>query len=674
MKRILFIVLISLLIYGCKHELERPNWDIDLILPLANTTLDINNITSDTSTVINEDAQGFISLVFQEQLVDMNLDTLIQIDAIADEQTHTLDSASFDNVVISDTATIGETINQIPGGTFLLPDGSNSSIPAIQNIANGDTIDIDASEYFETMTLYKGMLTVEINNGYPTDISNISITLMNSTNQNVVATFFFPLITSGNSLADSVSIGGQTIDENLFGILNNMDINASNGPVLINYSDAIVTTITISDIGITEATAIFPEQQLTETFKEHSFDLKNTQLTEIGIKEGTVTVNVLSTLPNGKMIYNIPSLTKNGMPFTSGDMIIPEATSSNLTSFEFDFEGYVLDLTGKQGRIGGDTINTIYTESYTFIDYTGTLETINHTDSFYSFLEFNLIPEYGKGYLGQDTIEFGGEEIETDLFNLIQSGNMDLESANIKIEVKNYIGADGHLIINNLSSENNTTEVSAIFDNTEIHNIERASLTGSNTINPSYTQINIEADEMLEIFPNKLNTNATFFINPDGQSTIEDFLYPEYPLEASINLEIPLSIITNNLSVMDTTEINISSNIENDMQIEQAYITINNGFPLDANLQLILLDQNNLVIDTLIHNAMINAAPLDINNIAVTSISTTLEIDYKDFENGNKIIASAQFTTQPNDEYLKIYSHYQLEINLSAKTNKLIGK
>ena len=29
------------------------------------------------------------------------------------------------------------------------------------------------------------------------------------------------------------------------------------------------------------------------------------EIKEIGIKSGTVTVNVLSTLPNGKMIYNI---------------------------------------------------------------------------------------------------------------------------------------------------------------------------------------------------------------------------------------------------------------------------------------------------------------------------------------------------------------------------------
>ena len=87
----------------------------------------------------------------------------------------------------------------------------------------------------------------------------------------------------------------------------------------------------------------------------------------------------------------------------------------------------VLDLTGEQNRLGGDTINTIYTESYTFIDYTGTLETINNTDSFYSFVEFDLTPEYAKGYLGQDTIEIDSEEISINIFNSINATNFELE-------------------------------------------------------------------------------------------------------------------------------------------------------------------------------------------------------------------------------------------------------
>ena len=122
--------------------------------------------------------------------------------------------------MITDTATIGETITEIPLGTLLLPDGSINEIPAFSNIITGDTINIDASDYFDNMTLHNGTLTVEIMNGYPTDISNISLTLINATNQNVVGIFNFDLIPSGSTKSDSADIGGQTIDENLLAILN----------------------------------------------------------------------------------------------------------------------------------------------------------------------------------------------------------------------------------------------------------------------------------------------------------------------------------------------------------------------------------------------------------------------------------------------------------------------
>ena len=671
MKRILFITCTTLILFSCKHEIEQPTWDVDMLLPIAHTKLNISNIISDTTTIVSEDQEGFISLIFQQEFIDMNLDTLIKINDIADEQTHTLDSASFNDVVISDTATIGETINEIPLGTLLLPNGSTNSIPALPSVANNDTINIDASEYFETMTLYRGTLIIELSNGYPTDISNVSLTLINATNQNIVATFYAPIIPSGGIFTDSVSIAGQTIDENIYAILNNMDVNASNGPVLIDYSDAIITTITISDIGIIEATAIFPEQQLTETLKEHSFDLKSAQINEIGIKGGTVKINVLSTLPNGKMRYNIPSLTKNGIPFTSGDMIIPQAINTSLTTFAFDFEGYVLDLTGKEGRLGGDTINTIYTESYTFIDYTGTLETINNTDSFYSFIEFDLKPEYAKGYIGQDTLLFGPEIIETDLFSFIASGSIDLESANMSIGLNNYIGTDAGIQINHLSASNDNTEIIATLDNTVIYDVERASI-ANNTIIPTYTEINIDADNMLEIFPNKINTSATFYINPDGPSITEDFLYPEYPLEATMNLEIPLSLIADHLSFMDTTEIKQIN--DDNFEIEKIFLTMNNGFPFDANIQLILLDENNLIIDTLLNNTLITSAQINSSNIVINSTTTTIEINYTDFESVNKMVVITSFTTKPTNQFIDIYSYYELDITLSAKINKRIGE
>jgi hypothetical protein len=678
MKHILLIPLISLLFFSCKHDLEKPTWDIDVIAPLVHTKMNINNMLSDSNLIINANEAGLISLVFQQEFIDMNLDTLIKIDAIADEQIHTLDSAIFADVVIADTATIGEAITEIPLGTILLPDGSTNTIPAVANVANEDTINIDASQYFETMTLYKGMLIIEIKNGYPTDLSNMSLSLINATNQNLIATVFFPIIPTGTTVSDSISIAGQTIDENLLAILHNMDINASNGPVLINYSDAVITTITISDIGITEATAIFPEQQLTETLKEHSFNMGSAQIKEIGVKSGTVTIYVLSTLPNGKMIYNIPSLKKNGLPFTSGEMFVPEATNTNLTAFEFDFQGYILDLTGQDGRLGGDTINTIYTEAYTFIDSTGELETINYTDSFYSYVEFDVIAEYAKGYLGQDTIEFGPETKELTLFNKINADLFDLEKADLKITFENFIGADAGIEINNFSTSNSTNTVLAGIDqngNTIIgHNytIDRASLSSNGLpINQTVTEIIIDADEMLEVLPDKINTQATFYINPNGQSSTYDFLYPDYPIKASMNMEIPLSFIAKNLTLIDTTTMNISD--REDLEVDQLFLTIKNGLPLEANLKLILLDNQDLVIDTLLASTTILAASTDENNLVNQINTVTMQMNYTNFNNVKKLVSIASFNSKPINQFISIYSDYEMDITLSTRFKKTLG-
>ena len=679
MKNIILISLTIILLSACKHELERPTWNVDMIVPIVHSKMNISNILSDTNISFNENNEGFISLVFQQEFIDVNLDTLIKIDAITDEQTHTLDSASFADVIISDTATIGETITEIPFGTILLPDGSTNSIPAIANVASEDTININASEYFQTMTLYEGMLIIEINNGYPTDLSNVSLSLINNTTQSLIATVFFPIIASGNTASDSISIAGQTLDENLLAILHNMDINSSNGPVLINYIDAVTTTITISDIGITEATAIFPEQQLTETIKEHSFDMSGAQIKEIGIKSGTVTIFVLSTLPNGKMIYNIPSLKKNGISFSSGDMLIPEATNTELTAFEFDFQGYILDLSGQDGRIGGDTINTIFTQAYTYIDSTGVLETINYTDSFYSYVEFDVIAEYAKGYLGQDTFEFGPETKELTIFNKINADVFDLEKADLKIKIENFIGAEAEIQINDLSTSNSNTTVLAGNDesgNTIIDNnyyVDRAYLTGNGLpINSSMTEIIIDADEMLEIFPDKINTQASFHINPSGIESTDGFIYPDYTIKASMHMEIPLSFIAENLTLVDTNEVTITN--QENLEIDKIFISIENGFPLNANLKLILLDDQELVIDTLLAGTTLVAALTDQNNLVSQINNTNIQIDYTNFNNVKKIISQVSFNTTPVDEFISIYNNYSIDITLSAKFSKNISE
>ena len=663
MKKILLVSLTTLLLLACKHELEKPTWDVDMIVPLAHFQMNINDILSDSNLNIVENEEGYISLIYEQDLLNINYDSLITLETKSEEKSIRIDSVNFNDVVIEQIITIGSVITELPLGEILFPDGEDRQIPNITGIVQNDTIPIDASEYFETMTLYNGMLNLKLTNGYPTDISNISFSLYNATNLNLIGTFFTPIIESGGSYTESISIAGETLDHKMVGIINNMDIESSNGQVTINYSDAITTKISITEIQIMEATAYFPNQLLHEENVEQSFKLGSARLTEIGIKEGTVAINVLSTLPDtGTIIYAIPSLSKNGISFRTS-VKVPPNSNGVMTQFVFNFSGYTMDLTGKNDREGGDTINTIYATLEAYLDSTGELETIHKVDSFYLFNEYSFTPEYAIGYIGQDTIENAPENIDTDVFNFVSSGMLNLKKVEISIAVVNYIGADAALVINDLSASNITTTVSAAIDNSELHYIKRATLNSNGTINPTNTTITLEADELLEIFPNKLTTHSTIYLNPNGEANTADFLYIEQPMKANLGVKIPLSFIANNLVLSKISDLEID-NIE---EIEVLYINIENGLPLEAKLILVALNDENQIIDTLISNNTILAAITNTQGNVTENRTSVIEIKNTDFLEISKIQSLAVFNTESQTDFVRIYDNYTIDIILSAK-------
>ena len=293
-----------------------------------------------------------------------------------------------------------------------------------------------------------------------------------------------------------------------------MDVNQSNGAVGINYDDALITNFTLSNLGFISASAIFPEQEIYVKKEEQIIDLDPIQLKEVKIKSGTVTINVLSTLPNGKLIYKIPSLKKNGISFNSGDIIVPENTSATPTQYFFNFDDYVLDLSGEENRLNGDTVNTIYTELFIFIDSTGVLETINEDDSFYTFIQFDIDPDYGLGFIGTDTINMKLNDDIT-VFNDIDIDYFNLESARARLNLDNYIGADIGFKVNQFQTQSNSEIETIGTDQYGIniignnYFIQRAShITGSNYINQTNFSIDSECSELIEIKPNLIDVDV----------------------------------------------------------------------------------------------------------------------------------------------------------------------
>ena len=70
MKNKIFFFICIFLFSACKHELEKPTWDVDLLVPLIHSQMSINDMLSDSAITINENEDGFITLVFQEDFID----------------------------------------------------------------------------------------------------------------------------------------------------------------------------------------------------------------------------------------------------------------------------------------------------------------------------------------------------------------------------------------------------------------------------------------------------------------------------------------------------------------------------------------------------------------------------------------------------------------------------
>ena len=161
-------------------------------------------------------------------------------------------------------------------------------------------------------------------------------------------------------------------------------------------------------------------------------------------------------------------------------------------------------------------------------------------------------------------------------------------------------------------------------------------------------------------------------LNPNGIQNFEDFIYLEHPITASLNASIPLSFIANNLTLSKTTELDL--NWDNNQEIDELFITIENGLPLECIIDITFLDQHNNLIDTVIENYSINSATTDNENNVVSSSKNTININKTDFTNVSQMNIKAAFTTSSISEAVNIYSYYNLKLNLSARLKQIFGE
>ena len=74
---VLIIGVLFLTILSCKHEIEDPNWTVNLVAPIAKTELTLTDLLSDSIITIDTLNDESLLLVYMLDGIDTNLNYLV---------------------------------------------------------------------------------------------------------------------------------------------------------------------------------------------------------------------------------------------------------------------------------------------------------------------------------------------------------------------------------------------------------------------------------------------------------------------------------------------------------------------------------------------------------------------------------------------------------------------
>jgi hypothetical protein len=124
--------------------------------------------------------------------------------------------------------------------------------------------------------------------------------------------------------------------------------------------------------------------------------------------------------------------------------------------------------------------------------------------------------------------------------------------------------------------------------------------------------VNTNLDEAFNISPNKLYFDLIAVSNPQGDTTVENFVLDTSLITLDMNLEVKLFASISDFVVEDTVDFDLDQNVD---EINNLLIRLNtiNRFPLAASIQVYFTDADYQVLDSLIvqqDNMIVEGAPI----------------------------------------------------------------
>ena len=348
---------------------------------------------------------------------------------------------------------------------------------------------------------------------------------------------------------------------------------------------------------------IQPGTSFVNNNKDHVFALEDVQLKRARISSGRIGVTIENPIET-KTIFTVklPGVTKNGVQIQK-TMIANAGTNANPSSTTewIDLTGYDINMTGSSGS----SYNRLQSTMSVQTDPQGSAVSINNQDSSKVIVQLeNLNFDYARGYFGNLVIE-DTADFSIDFLKNITSGTLDIPNTNLNFAITNSIKVGARATIHSIKNTNQSgSSVSLSHPQVGVpFSVEQATGSWSNLLsslrNIQFTSSNSNVEAFIENLGDKQEIAYKIELNPYGNlSASWDEFFPSSRLKVRLTANMPLGFGMNNLTIQDTFALDLSQDKEKShVTSGELVLAVSNGFPLQSQLKLFLLDENNQLID-----------------------------------------------------------------------------
>lgn len=465
-------------------------------------------------------------------------------------------------------------------------------------------------------------------------------------------------------------------DDNLVSIIYTEELFTQTAEDLIKFPDQFIDTVITWDypIGVPVGDSASQNYIYTNQINTNSGETVDT----VYFKQGTISYTVETDVNHdGKMIISVPGLVKNGKPFKTTLVYNYTGTLPQVISETIDISGYraVFSHSGQKNYLNSQVKVIGYGDNnpiYSPYEY--------KIESRFENIRFSKI----YGYFAQYQFDLDEDSLEITIYDIKDYGQFKFNDPRMRLRFYNSFGMPIEGRINYLKTYKTPVEV-------EITKLSGAPLDDIAIDYPLLSQVgevaitetvldkdNSTIKDGLDIDPQWIIYAVEGMSNPLGNAY--NFALDTSKLTLETEMEFPLYGTSAGLILRDTIAYDLSNDLDKDGDLKTAEVQLylQNGFPVEAQVQIYFADSNYVVLDSLFNGGpqsmMMAADPGPAPSYRVqnpTEKRTYIELNREKIDKiidaRRALVKIITYTSDYGLNTVKIYSDYKIDVKLGVR-------